>query len=63
MFKNFVLSKTLWFNALTGLVWLSGALLDLLTAHPYLIVTLVIIQTVGNGILRIATKTGLKLKN
>jgi hypothetical protein len=50
--KGWLASKTMWFNVLTlvvsGATWGAGAL----TAHPDFVCVLVIVQAVGNLILR-----------
>lgn len=55
--KGWLASKTMWFNVLSlvvaGSSWGAGAL----TAHPDLVCALVIIQAVGNLLLRRMTKT------
>ena len=57
--KRWLASKTMWFNVLSlvvgGAGWGAGAL----TAHPDLVAALVIIQAVGNLILRRMTKTAI----
>jgi hypothetical protein len=57
--KKWLASKTIWFNVLSlvvaGASWGAGAL----TAQPDLVCALVIIQAVGNLLLRRMTKTAI----
>jgi hypothetical protein len=57
--KKWLASKTMWFNVLSlvvaGASWGAGAL----ASHPDLVAALVIIQAVGNLILRRMTHTAI----
>lgn len=57
-------SKTVWLNAVTLAVAVAGFLTtnDLIKQHPVAVATLVVLQSVGNLILRFATTKGLTLK-
>ncbi len=60
--KGWLASKTMWFNALSVIVagasWGAGSL----TSHPDLVCILVIVQAIGNLILRRFTNTAIAKK-
>jgi hypothetical protein len=61
MSKNFLLSKTLWLNAIalvaTGTGFASGSL----TSYPTLVCVLVLVQSIANLALRLLTKEAITL--
>jgi hypothetical protein len=57
--KRFFLSKTIWFNVISIVAGVSGWGAGTLTTSPGLVCTLVIIQAVGNLLLRKMTTTAI----
>lgn len=57
--KGWLQSKTMWFNVLSLVAGGSGYVAGAMSAHPTLVCILVIVQAVGNLVLRKFTNTSI----
>lgn len=57
--KKWFNSKTIWFNLLSVVATSTGWFIGVLTGHPYLVVSLVLLNAIANMVLRFSTKTSI----